>query len=271
MIYIKNNTNLTNYLTLKRQKLKRRKNLRKLFIYLLICCVPILTFIFKISSIFLDSTSTSTNNSNYVLSSNSLLRSIEDSITICIDAGHGDWDVGAEGITGSYEKDINLAVALKLGEKLENSGVNVVYTRDSDTLNWSDNAIENLYERVNISKNNNSDLFISIHCNNSDESSYYNGVETWYNPNDYNSELFATIIQDELASLEYTEDRGIKSYSADYTLAVLDHNIIPSVLVELGFLSNYYDEAFLLSESGQELCATALYNAIQTAIEDILN
>ena len=48
MIYIKNNTNLTNYLTLKRQKLKRRKNLRKLFIYLLICCVPILTFIFKI-------------------------------------------------------------------------------------------------------------------------------------------------------------------------------------------------------------------------------
>lgn len=270
MINIKNNINPINYIYSKKQKLRKRKKLRKLFIYLLICFIPSLILIYNfLSNKFI--LNFTTNNSTYTVSDNSLVRSVENTITVCIDAGHGDWDVGAEGISGSYEKDINLDIALNLGEKLENSGINVVYTRNSDTLNWSDNSTENLYERVNISKNNNSDLFISLHCNNSDESSYYSGVETWYNPVDYASKLFATLVQNELANLNYTEDRGIKAYSADYTLAVLEHNTVPSVLIELGFLSNYYDEAFLLSENGQTLCAAAIYNAINIAIEDILN
>lgn len=191
-----------------------------------------------------------------------LLHSESNKFTVCIDAGHGDWDVGAIGLTGSYEKDINLAVTLKLGSLLDDKNINVIYTRTSDTLYWSDDAVENLYERLEISEEGNADLFISIHCNLSDESYYYNGVETWYNSQDAKSELLAALIQDELSNLEYTEDRGLKTYSSDEPLAVLENNQVPAALVELGFLSNWCDENFLISENGQTLCAEAIFNAI---------
>lgn len=164
------------------------------------------------------------------------------------------------------EKNINLGVSLKLGKLLQDSGFNVVYTRDSDNISLSDKEMENLLERVDISKKYNADIFISIHCNTTDESSSYNGIETWYNPKDDNNEILANYIQDELSSLEYSQDRGIKS---DSELVVLEKNDIPSILVELGFLSNSSDEHFLKSSSGQAQCAEAIFNGIKNASEVI--
>lgn len=78
---------------------------------------------------------------------------------IVIDAGHGGRDGNTHGAF-SKEKDITLAVALKLGKALEQelSGVKVVYTRTDDSF------IE-LYERIGIANRNKADLFISLHCN----------------------------------------------------------------------------------------------------------
>ncbi|WP_195987228.1 N-acetylmuramoyl-L-alanine amidase [Clostridium sp. D53t1_180928_C8] len=190
----------------------------------------------------------------------------ENALTICIDPGHGDWDDGATGVNGALEKNINLNISLKLGKLLQNSGFNVIYTRDSDNLSLSDDEMENLCERVNISKKNNSDLFISIHCNTTDESPSYKGIETWYNPKDISNENFANLVQTELSNLNYTKNRGIKS---DSELVVLNKNDIPSVLVELGFVSNSSDEKFLNSTSGQAQCAEALFTAIKNASEAI--
>ena len=79
--------------------------------------------------------------------------------TIVIDAGHGGKDGSTHG-NFSKEKDVTLAVALKLGKAIEREieGVKVIYTRTDD------NFVE-LYERIAIANRNKADLFISLHCN----------------------------------------------------------------------------------------------------------
>ena len=93
--------------------------------------------------------------------------------TIVIDAGHGGWDSGVMGKT-SMEKSLNLAVALKLGDYVKENlpGVKVIYTRDADEF------VE-LSERTAIANRNNADVFISIHCNSSDDATKAVGAETY--------------------------------------------------------------------------------------------
>ena len=256
------NSNGINRYIKRRKKLKKLKKIRILISISLISIIGLTLFLSKISNMKVD------NNTSI---SNRDARLVDDDVfTVVIDAGHGDWDVGTIGLNNSYEKDIVLPIALKLGELLEAQNINVVYTRTTDTLFWSDDSVENLYERVAISNENNADLFISIHCNSTDESSSYNGVETWYNIDDKESNLLANLIQDELSALEYTSDRGIKCYDKTEPLAVLERNNAPSALIELGFISNASDEAFLTSKNGQTLSAEAIYNAILT-YKDTLN
>ena len=198
------------------------------------------------------------NNSN----SNILLSSFQDEhiFTICIDAGHGDWDLGASGIYAD-EKDINLAVALELGALLEASeDINVVYTREDDFI-LGTTATESLEERVTLSNQSNADLFISIHCNSYPYDISVSGVETWYNPTDLNGEYFASLVQEKLSDLNYTSNRGIITYAEGDELYVLNHTDASSILIELGFITNPYDEEYLYSSLGQSQCAAAIYNA----------
>lgn len=184
----------------------------------------------------------------------------EDLFTICIDAGHGEWDLGASGIF-SDEKDITLAVALKLGALLEGyDDVKVIYTRKGDYVTGTTSA-ESLSERVRISNNSNTDLFISIHCNSYPDDIYVDGVETWYDPYDKNSKYYATLVQNELSALDYTYDRGILTYEEGDELYVINNTNATAILVELGFISNPYDEEYLNTTDGQSACAKAMYNA----------
>ena len=93
--------------------------------------------------------------------------------TVVIDAGHGGRDPGALGKV-SKEKDLNLAVALKLGNYIKENmpDVKVVYTRDSDKF------VE-LSERAAIANRNNADVFISIHCNSTEGTTTAHGAETF--------------------------------------------------------------------------------------------
>lgn len=83
---------------------------------------------------------------------------------IVIDAGHGGRDPGAIGYRGTREKDVNLGIALKLGKLIEKNhkDIKVIYTRDDDRF------VE-LYRRGQIANENNGKLFISIHCNSTEE------------------------------------------------------------------------------------------------------
>ena len=88
--------------------------------------------------------------------------------TVVVDAGHGGKDPGNTG-NGYLEKKIALSIALKLGKKLEDSGVKVVYTRKSDVF-------VNLFERANIANRSNAQLFVSIHCDSHTSQAYGAGT-----------------------------------------------------------------------------------------------
>ncbi|MCD7835526.1 MAG: N-acetylmuramoyl-L-alanine amidase [Lachnospiraceae bacterium] len=174
-------------------------------------------------------------------------------IVVALDAGHGGEDEGCsrEGIN---EKDINLSIALKVEKGLEESGYQVVMTREKDE------AVE-LEERVEISEMEYADAYISIHQNASEEAGV-SGIETWYDVN-YSAEgskRLAQLIQKYTVSSTGCVDRGIIE---DDSIKVVRENIAPSCLVETGFLSNEEERESLLTEEYQEKIAEGIVNAVE--------
>ena len=181
--------------------------------------------------------------------------------TVCIDAGHGGYDVGCKNSSNIFEKDVTLKVALKVGALLEKDGIKVLYTRTTDKVDWpSDNKLD-LRARVKVSNEAKADVFVSIHCNSSTDSSYH-GVETWCRFPNSGGEKLAKSIQNELGNSKYSADRGLKYESSGSSLAVLKLNNSVSALIEIGFLSNSSDANFITSESGQDVCANSIVKGI---------
>ena len=255
MIYIyKNSFNLDN----KRKMLYIRKKKRKRIIKCIFTTIILFIVIIIINIIISNKTATHA-------TFNLAIPKVEETskYVVCIDPGHGDWDYGAINLNGTAEKDIALAISLKLGELLQNDdNFKVIYTRSSDKIDWVKTANDSLKERIKISNISNADIFISIHCNYSADSKEIRGVETWYNPKDNESLNLSKYLQQSLIDLNYTTNRGVRSYVSGEELAVLELNENTSSLIELGFLSNSSDEKFLSSSSGQLNCAKALYSAI---------
>ncbi|MBP3914866.1 MAG: N-acetylmuramoyl-L-alanine amidase [Clostridium sp.] len=249
-----NNFNLTE----RRKLLHERQRKRQKIFKLITLSIPLLILLITIIVIM-------SNRNNTVATFNLAIPKIEEKqiYTVCIDPGHGDWDYGAISPNGTAEKDITLAVSLKLGKLLEEDGsFKVIYTRATDTMDWIETANDSLKERIKISKICNADIFISIHCNYSSDSNEILGVETWYNPSDDSSLTLSKYLQQALIDLDYTTNRGVKSYVPGEELAVLELNSTTSALVELGFLTNSSDEKYLTSDIGQANCANVLYKAI---------
>lgn len=241
--------------------------------------------------------------SHFYLPAQTVNRSGEKISTIVIDAGHGGKDPGALG-SHSREKEITLAVALKLGRYIKASlpDVKVIYTRTRDRF-------VGLKTRGQIANRNKADLFISIHCNSNASHKPY-GAETYvlgsddnrsnrnmkvammenaaillednvksnYNgfdpnspesyiifslkQNDYKQEqslLLAQKIQSQFKNRAGRKDRGV--HQAGFL--VLAGTYMPSVLIELGYLSNASEEKYLLSEKGQSYLASAIYRAVK--------
>jgi N-acetylmuramoyl-L-alanine amidase len=218
--------------------------------------------------------------------------------TIVIDAGHGGKDPGAKGAY-SFEKTINLAVALKLGEKIEkqNEDVKVLYTRKKDVY-------LTVAERPEFANKAKADLFISVHTNSSTAAAA-SGVETFslgvaktkenlevamtensvillednykqkyqgFDPKSVESYIMFEFMQDahsnqsiHLASL--VQNHFINSCNRkdrgvrQAGFLVLKNTAMPAILVELGFISNPEEEKYLNSKEGQEALADAIYAA----------
>ncbi len=183
-----------------------------------------------------------------------------DAPIVCIDAGHGGYDVGTMTESSIYEKDITIKVALEIGKILEQNQINVVYTRTSDEVPWPSNESDDLLKRIDISNSKNTDVFVSIHCNSFEDSSV-KGVESWCRFPNSEGESLAKNIQNKLASVNYTTDRRIK-YESDGEIRVIRLNNAVSTLVELGYLTNDSDTEFLLSTQGQAKCAKAIADGI---------
>ena len=171
---------------------------------------------------------------------------------VVIDAGHGGADSGAIG-GGIYEKDINLDVAQMVQEKLMKKDIYVFMTRTKDTT-------MSLEDRVNYSNELSPDIFVSIHTNSTIKDDSY-GVETHYFKDDsYN---LARIVHNNFASYKNlrkweTIDRGvIKS-----RFYVINHTEAPSVLIEIGFISNLEERKKLIKKGRKEDIAEAIVDGI---------
>ena len=225
--------------------------------------------------------------------SRSLIRALGLKINrVVIDAGHGGHDVGTIGPTGYYEKDLVLDVAMRLGKLIEQKlSAEVVYTRQDDTF-------VPLEERTGIANRSHADLFLSIHANSSPAKSVA-GVETFYlnfttasdaldtaarenaSSSKSVSELrdliqsislhdkideskeFAVDIQKSMQAFAVrnfptARDRGIKKAP----FVVLIGAQMPSVLSEIGFISNPKEEAMLKRADYRQKVAEALLKGL---------
>ncbi len=249
---------------------------------------------------------------------------------VVLDAGHGGKDFGAQGAF-SNEKDITLAVVLRLGKLIEDSmrNMQVVYTRTEDTY-------PGLAERHDIANRSGADLFISIHVNSTPftytrtlqgyrtvkkkgktvkqpiyksvrhHTTKRSGVETYVmgihragqqseaisefgdnvsdepgllNVNDPQTDiivaqyakaflgksmLMASMVQEQFA-MTGRDDLGVKQKG----LEVLAGSAMPGVLIEIGFITNADEEAYLNSPKGQFEVAAAIYKAIKAYRADV--
>ncbi|MGO0060289.1 SH3 domain-containing protein [Brevibacillus fluminis] len=169
---------------------------------------------------------------------------------IVVDPGHGGTDSGATGTSYStLEKTINLQVALKLRNKLEESGATVIMTR-------SDDRALTLQQRVDVAITNKANLFVSIHHNTHPNTQTNGSIVFYYNQT--TSGKLASIVQNELVlATNYT---NLQSRFGDYY--VLRENPVTSILAEVGFLTNPQEELAVRSDSQQEAAAQGLYNGI---------
>lgn len=179
-------------------------------------------------------------------------------LTVCIDAGHGGNDSGNVSVSGIKEKDVDLSVALKVGKILQDNGVNVIYTRQSDSITWSKD--NDLKPRFDIANNGKADFFVSIHCNSVPNNSSANGVETYYNDSDAIGQKLAQAIQDGLVKDTGLTNRGIK-------VGLAQHEILRgasgnAVMVQLGFMSNQQEGDLLGTSDFQNKSASAIANGI---------
>ena len=245
---------------------------------------------------------------------------------IVVDAGHGGKDFGAQG-SFSYEKNVTLAVALKLGQILSDSlkNLQVIYTRTSD-------AYPTLVERHDIANKAQADLFIAIHANSTPFT--YTRVQKGYKTikrhhKTIKQPIYATTrhhetsrmgvetyvlglhrmgqlggqVEDEFTSDSTSSGNGLLNVNdpstsiivAQYTQAFLSRSVrlgtkiqeqfseqgrgdlgvkqtglevlagsaMPGVLVEIGFINNPQEEAYLNSEKGQHEVAMAIYRGIK--------
>lgn len=181
--------------------------------------------------------------------------------TVIIDAGHGGFDGGAVAKDGTVEKDINLAISLKLNTVLEALGYKTVTVRTTDTaVNDTDNnggsaKASDIKNRVALMNKHSDAIFVSIHMNKYGTTQPH-GAQVFYARTE-NSDILANCIQCSI-SLKVQPDnkRVIKPTTNDIYL--LKHATIPAVIVECGFLSNPNDLENLKNEEYQLKVATSI-------------
>ena len=217
---------------------------------------------------------------------------------VALDAGHGGHDFGAV-YNGHIEKNISLAIVLKVGKILEqNPNIDVVYTRKTDVF------IE-LVERSSIANRADANIFVSIHCN-ANKNSAAAGTETYvmglnknasnlavaksenavitlekdykqkyegFDPNNPSTMIGMTLMQEEylensISLASKIEDQFISNFDRksrgvkQAPFMVLHKAYMPRVLIETGFISNPKDGQLLDSEEGQDQVAQTIADAI---------
>lgn len=196
---------------------------------------------------------------------------LEKTVTVVIDAGHGLMPDGSHNgarVGDIYEDEITLAIAKRIKELNTDDRLTIVLTRTSDEM-------VDLRKRVDFAKENNANLFISIHVNavppvlhkdgSSEEYENTNGFEVWVsgknNSNQRKNEILASALISQLSKIYKTENR---IQAKEMGIYVLDKNTCPSALVECGYITNPDDKNFITSKEHQTEIAQKVLQAIES-------
>ncbi|UAL46293.1 SH3 domain-containing protein [Sutcliffiella horikoshii] len=167
---------------------------------------------------------------------------------IVIDPGHGGRDVGAIGAQGTFEKDLTLRTSLLLQDKLKAAGATVYMTRMSDTS-------VPLHSRPQMANYHGADAFLSLHYDSIDDTSVTGTTTYYYGPSDKN---LADSVHSSLVQFTNLRDREVRQEN----YLVLRESMQPSLLLELGYISNRGEEITVLSGDFQERASTAIYQGL---------
>lgn len=174
-------------------------------------------------------------------------------IKIVVDAGHGGCERGALGGCGDQEKNINLAIAQNLKQELESRGANVTMTRDKDVQ-------VSLQDRVNLAKEKDATLLISIHANalpDGQDPIKNKGTSVYYYHNQAKP-LAEEILKSMTEQLKTNNDRVRQG-----SLALVRPTSSLSVLIEVAYIINPEDYAMLIDKNFQVNCAKAIADGIE--------
>lgn len=192
----------------------------------------------------------------------------EENPTVVIDAGHGGEDGGAISVTGVYESQINLSIALRLNDFLHFLGVQTKMIRVEDVSVYTEGEtiaqkkVSDIHNRVSMVKATPNALLVSIHQNHFSESKY-RGAQVFYASG---SQALAEALQTSLAAqIDPKNHRQCKQARDIY---LMEHISCPAVLVECGFLSNPAEEALLREESYQKKLAATIACQIAAYLEE---
>jgi N-acetylmuramoyl-L-alanine amidase len=199
-------------------------------------------------------------------------RSMHDLI-IVVDPGHGgnsgDNHDGCSGVVNGQrilEKNLTLAIALKVQRLLEDAGATVLMTRTSDVS-------LGLPDRPHLATSNSADMFVSIHIDDtSGGANTASGTTAYYHFDDPNSRALAHSLVEHIGKVSGLPNRRARSDSVLYKngLAVLRHSTVPSTLVEVGYMNNSKDRALMINKEFQETIAQAFVDGIQAYVEGSL-
>lgn len=177
---------------------------------------------------------------------------------IVLDAGHGAADGGAVGAGGTFEKELNLKISLKLLKLLEQTGAKVIMTRTDDEP-LAETKREDMHIRKSIRDTSDADIFVSIHMNKFSQQKY-SGAQVFY-ADDELSRALGESIQLSLKQLLNPENNRAAKKAED-SIFILKQAKVPSVIVECGFLSNPTEENLLNQPDYQDKVAWAVYSGI---------
>lgn len=183
---------------------------------------------------------------------------------VVLDPGHGGKDPGKVGADEELEKDINLAISLKVREKLEEDGMEVVMTREEDVMLSDGDAdnkkLEDLNRRIGIINEQQPAIAVSIHQNSYSDPAV-RGAQVFYFTHSDKGKQAAEALQKELLEFDQENTRDIKANDTYYLLKKTE---VPTVIVECGFLSCPGEAELLTDEAYQEELAGAIAKGIES-------
>lgn len=205
------------------------------------------------------------------------IENLEPIATILVDPGHGGIDPGmvasdpGNGTLDIYESELNLQAALEFKECIEemNPRIRVEMTRQNelstmDESNMEFDQLTDLNNRIAMVDQYKADYFISLHCNSSSDISM-KGYELFIKPNDPVCAILSNYIAAEFEQINWQQGSGVITTDY-YPLHVVSLSKIPSILVELGYMTNEEDLSNLVNKESRKSLMRSLAKAYSDCI-----